>query len=178
MKWKIALVLVLVLSMLTVAFSGCVEEEVVVTPAPPLAPRVEAASTPTPKPVSIPLPTHQHISQPAPTNTSTQAQGESNLDLGPLKFSGEGTLITPPFKLESGTYIFRMKNDGSSNFTVLLLNDKHVEWCGCYEYITAVPVNTIGPFDGVKTVEISDSGNYILDIDAEEGQWSIIIEKP
>ena len=176
MKWKIVLVLMLVLSLLIVTFSGCVKEEAV-TPTQPIAPRVEAAPTPTPKPVSTPVSTHQHIPQPVPTHTSTQAQGESNLDLSPIKFSGEGTFITPSFQLESGTCVFRMKNDGTSNFTVLLVNAKHVEWCGCYEYITAVPVDTIGPFDGAKIVEVLDTGDYILDVEAE-GQWSIIIEKP
>ncbi|MFC1786644.1 hypothetical protein ACFLY8_01235 [Halobacteriota archaeon] len=65
-RWKIALVLILVLSMLTVAFSGCVEEEAV-TPTQPVVPRVEAA--PTPKPNTTPLPTPTPAPTPTPTPT-------------------------------------------------------------------------------------------------------------
>ena len=171
MKWKIGLVLVLVLSVLTVTFSGCVEEEVV-TPIQPIAPRVEAASTSTPTPTPTPTPT----ATATPIPTSTQPQEVSQPE--PIKLSGIGPGPTPIFQLESGTSIFRMTNDGYSNFTVLLVDTEAIEFCGCcYKYITDVPVDTIGPFDGVKTVEIFEPGDYILDVDAE-GQWSIIIEQP
>lgn len=176
MKWKISLIFILALCLLTLTFSGCVEDEPVMS-TQSIESRVVGAPTPISKPASIPVSNHQHIQQPLPTTNSTQAQGEYNLDLVTINLSGEGTFITPPFQLESGTYIFRMKNDGSSNFTVLLVNAKHVEWCGCYEYITAVPVDTLGTFDGIKAVKIPDFGDYVLDIDSEEGQWSIIIEK-
>ncbi|MDD2665763.1 MAG: hypothetical protein PHD13_04655 [Methanocellales archaeon] len=167
MKFRIGLVLVLVLSVLTVTFSGCVGEELVM-PSQPIAPRAEAAPTPTPKPTPIPIAT------PVPTQTQTQEVSQ----LKQIKFSGCESGITPVFQLESGTFIFRMKNDAPSNFTVLLVDVRAIEFCGCcYQYITAVPVDTIGPFDGVKTVEIFESGDYILDVKAE-GQWSIIIEQP
>ncbi len=70
-----------------------------------------------------------------------------------------------------------MTNDGYSNFTVLLVDTEAIEFCGCcYKHITAVPVDTIGPFNGVKAVAILGPGDYILDVEAE-GQWSIIIEQ-
>ncbi|MDD3421515.1 MAG: hypothetical protein PHS47_04385 [Methanocellales archaeon] len=53
MECKIGLVLILILSVLAVTFSGCVEEEPVMLPQP-LAPRVEAAPTPTPTPTATP----------------------------------------------------------------------------------------------------------------------------
>ncbi|MDD2777974.1 MAG: hypothetical protein PHS47_03995 [Methanocellales archaeon] len=168
MNCKIGLVLILILSVLTVTFSGCVEEEPVV-PLQPIAPRVEAAPTPTP----APKPTPALTEIPIPTRTQPQEVSQSEQ----IKFSGEGAFITSQFQLESGTSIFRIKNGGKSNFTVLLVNAKHVEWCGCYESITDVPVDTVGPFDGVKTVEILEPGDYILDIEAE-GPWSILIEQP
>ena len=144
MKRNVGLVLVLVLSVLTLTFSGCVEEEVV-TPAQPIAPRVEAAPTPapTPKPTSTPTAT--------PILTPTQPQEISQP--GSIKLSGIGSGPTPIFQLESGTSIFRMTNEGNSNFTVLLVDTNAIEFCGCcYKYIDAVPADTIGPFDGVKTV--------------------------
>jgi hypothetical protein len=169
MKWKIALVLMLVLSLLIVTFSGCVEEAPV-TPTQPIAQRVEAAPTPAPTPKPTPTPNT------TPTPALTQPQEASQPEQ--IKFSGCGSGITPVFQLESGASIFSIKNDGTSNFTVLLVDVKAIEFCGCcYKYIEAVPVDTVGPFDGVKTVEIFGPGDYILDVDAE-GWWSIVIEKP
>ncbi len=168
MKWKVGLVLVLVLSLLAITLSGCVEEEPVMPQ--PIAPRVEAALTPTPSPTTTPTPT----ATPIPTLTQPQEVSQPEQ----IKFSGCGSGITLVFQLESGASIFRMKNDGPSNFTVLLVDTEAIEFCGCcYKYITAVPVDTVGPFDGVKTVEVFEPGDYILDVEAED-QWSIIIEKP
>ena len=85
MKWKIGLVLVLVLSVLTVTFSGCVEEEVV-TPIQPIAPRVEAAptSTSTPKPTPTPTPAPTATPIPTPTQPLEVSQPEQ------IKLSGSG----------------------------------------------------------------------------------------
>ncbi len=40
----------------------------------------------------------------------------------------------------------------------------------------AVLVDESGPFDGVKTVEIADPGEYFLDVETI-GNWSVIIEQ-
>ncbi|MFC1786570.1 rhodanese-like domain-containing protein [Halobacteriota archaeon] len=55
MKWKIVLVLMLVLSLLTVTFSGCVEDGGV-TPLPVLTPTPTPSPTPTPTPTPLPSP--------------------------------------------------------------------------------------------------------------------------
>ena len=68
MKWKIVLILVLVLSMLTVMFSGCIEEGAV-EPTQPIAQRVEAAPTPPPTPTLIPTPKQASTTTPTPTPT-------------------------------------------------------------------------------------------------------------
>jgi hypothetical protein len=68
-----------------------------------------------------------------------------------------------------------MNHDGSADFKVLLVETGEITACGNYNtYI--VLADEVGPFDGVKTVEIFEPGDYILDVEAE-GQWSIIIEK-
>ncbi len=170
MKLKIVLVLMLVLSLLIVNFSGCVEEKAV-TPTQPIAPRVEAA-TATPAP--IPKSTTTSNATPTPTLIETQEVSQPEQ----IKFSGTGSGITPIFQLESGTSLFKMKNGAPYNFTVLLIDTEAIEFCGCcYKYVSAVPIDTTGPFDGAKIVEILDTGDYILDVEAE-GPWSVIIEKP
>ncbi len=182
MKCKIGVVLVLISIALIVTFSGCVEEEPVM-PSQPIAPRVEAAPTSTPNPTPTttpkptPAPTPTPTSDPTATPIPTPIQIQEVSQPEQIKFSGYESGITPAFQLESGTSIFKMTNDGQSNFTVLLVDIKAIEFCGCcYKYITAIPVDTVGPFDGVNTVEIFEPGDYILDVDAE-GRWSIIIEK-
>ncbi|MDD2666067.1 MAG: hypothetical protein PHD13_00970 [Methanocellales archaeon] len=120
------------------------------------------------------LPPSAHRTTSAEKQTPTPAQETSQPEQ--IKLSGHGSTVTSIFPLESGTSIFRMMNDGQSNFTVLLINYMAIGSPGIYHYIDAVLVDTIGPFEGVKTVGIVDSGHYILYISGE-GQWSIIIEK-
>ncbi|MFC1786642.1 hypothetical protein ACFLY8_01225 [Halobacteriota archaeon] len=81
MKWKIGLVLILVLSMLTVAFSGCVGEKVI-KPTQPMAPRVKAAPTPNPKPKQTQAPTAILIPTPTPPQEVSQPEQ--------IKLSGSG----------------------------------------------------------------------------------------
>ena len=69
--------MILVLGLLTVKFSGCVEEGAV-EPIQPIAPRVDAAPTPTIKPT--PAPTATPI--PTPTQPQEVSQPEQ------IKFSG------------------------------------------------------------------------------------------
>ncbi len=83
MKWKIGLVLVLVLGVLKVPFSGCVEEEPVM-PTQPIAPRVEAAPTSTPKPTLTPTP----VPTANPTLTLIEPQDVSQPEQ--IKLSGSG----------------------------------------------------------------------------------------
>ncbi len=109
-----------------------------------------------------------------PTPTPTQPQEVSQPEQ--IKFSGSEPAITSIFQLESGTSIFRMKHDGSADFEVLLVNTREIRPCGAYNTYTVL-ADEMDPFDGVKTVEILYSGDYIIDVSAK-GQWSIIIEKP
>ncbi|MDD3421813.1 MAG: hypothetical protein PHS47_05910 [Methanocellales archaeon] len=111
-----------------------------------------------------------------PMPTPAQTPVQETFKPEQIKLSGHGSTVTSIFPLERGTSIFRMTNDGHSNFTVSLINYIAVRSPGNYNYIEAILVDEIGPFDGVKTVEISDPGEYILDIYAR-GNWSVIIEK-
>ena len=107
-KWKIALVLVLVLSMLTVAFSGCVEEEPV-TPTQPIAPRVEAAPTPKPNTTPSPNPTPTPTQTPTPTPklktpdvtvTTLMVTNAPQSWRSVTNFTGKEDITTKPFPIE------------------------------------------------------------------------------
>ncbi|MCZ6750410.1 MAG: IPT/TIG domain-containing protein [Acidobacteria bacterium] len=87
----------------------------------------------------------------------------------PIQLSGFGQQVTQNFTLESGLSIFRMTHNGTSNFMVTLFdsNGQSVETL----------VNEMGAFGGAKAVEISEEGEYFLDISAD-GMWMVEIEQP
>ncbi|HIH37003.1 MAG TPA: hypothetical protein HA232_03755 [Methanocellales archaeon] len=114
------------------------------------------------------------VMTPMPTPAQTSVQEVFKPEQ--IKLSGHGSTVTSIFPLERGTSIFGMTNDGHSDFTVSLINYVAARSPGNYNYIEAVLVDEIGPFGGVKTVEISNPGEYILDIYAR-GNWSVIIEQ-
>lgn len=87
----------------------------------------------------------------------------------PLRFTGHGQQVSETFMLTEGLVIFRMTHDGSSNFAVVLLDDKG-KWI-------ELLVNKIGKFDGAKAVGIKRAGKYLLDIQAD-GNWTISVEQP
>ena len=111
-----------------------------------------------------------------PMPTPTQIPAQEVFKPEPIKLSGHGSTVTSIFPLKRGTSIFRMTNDGQSDFTVSLINYMAVRSPSNYNYIDAVLVDEIGPFNGVKTVEISNPGEYLLDI-YTRGNWSVIIEQ-
>ena len=120
----------------------------------------------------VPPKTPMSITTSNPTPTQEISKPE------PIKLSGRDSSVTSIFPLERGASIFRLKNDVPSNFKVLLVSYTKVgSWGTYHSSIDAVLVDEIGPFDGVKTVEISDPGDNILDVETR-GNWSVIIEKP
>ncbi|MDD2666598.1 MAG: hypothetical protein PHD13_05245 [Methanocellales archaeon] len=120
------------------------------------------------------LPPSAHRTTSAEKQTPTPAQETSQPEQ--IKLSRDTPGYTSTFPLESGTSIFRMTYNGSEEFEVVLVNYKEVHPCGAYDATYAVLADEIGPFDGVKTVEIIEPGTYILYISGK-GQWSIIIEQ-
>lgn len=94
-----------------------------------------------------------------PRQTATQSS--------PLTLSGTGQKVPEMFYLETGLKRFEMKHDGSSNFAVWLMDDQgnRIE----------LLANEIGSFDGSKAVSITNSGTYLLDVEAD-GNWIVSIE--
>jgi len=85
----------------------------------------------------------------------------------PFKINGVGQQATEKFTLNKGLAVFKMTHNGSSNFSVKLLDEQG-------DYIDLL-VNEIGSFEGSKAVKIPQNGIYLLDIQAD-GSWTIIIE--
>lgn len=87
----------------------------------------------------------------------------------PINLSGTGQTATEKFTLQSGLAVFKMTHSGSSNFIVVLLDSAGNE-------VDYSLVNEIGAFNGSKAVQIPDSGEYLLDIQAG-GAWTVTIEQ-
>ena len=85
----------------------------------------------------------------------------------PLTLSGTGQKVSGMFYLENGLKRFQMKHDGSSNFAVWLMDNQGNK--------IELLANEIGNFNGSKAVGITESGTYLLDIQAD-GNWKISIE--
>ncbi|NYT00849.1 MAG: rhodanese-like domain-containing protein [Methanocellales archaeon] len=80
MKCKIALVLMLVLSLLIVTFSGCVKEGAIPPPVPTPTPTPKTTPTPTPKPTPIPTPTLTPLPNPKYVAGDIVAEGPTDQD--------------------------------------------------------------------------------------------------
>ncbi|MDD2665544.1 MAG: hypothetical protein PHD13_02015 [Methanocellales archaeon] len=107
MKRKI--VLILVFSLLTTTFSGCVQEETVTpTQTPTLAPRPIPATTPTPTPrqTPVPTPTPTPAPTPSPTPTSTPTSTQKSWH-NVTTISGKGNLRTESFMINEDEWRIR-----------------------------------------------------------------------
>jgi hypothetical protein len=91
------------------------------------------------------------------------------IELPSYELEGKGKSATDIFELESGLVTFKMTHNGSSNFSITLMNDAG-------EYVDLL-VNVIGSHDGTKALGIESSGKYICDIEAD-GNWTLKIEQP
>ena len=96
----------------------------------------------------------------------TQPTPDTEMAL-PLTLSAKGQQASQFFKLNSGLTTFKMTHDGSSHFSIWLLDSSGNK--------TELLVNDVGSFDGSKAVGISDAGVYVLDISAD-GNWTVNIE--
>lgn len=82
----------------------------------------------------------------------------------PKNFVGKSQQVSELFSMGKGLATFKMTHDGSSNFAILLLDNKG--------RTVELLVNEIGSFDGSKAVGIAKAGIYLLDISAD-GNWTI-----
>lgn len=80
---------------------------------------------------------------------------------------GKGQAATQLFSMQSGLKTITMTHDGTSNFTVLLLDREG----NVVEYM----VNEIGKFNGSKAEAIQNDGIYLFDVQAD-GNWTISIQ--
>lgn len=87
----------------------------------------------------------------------------------PREFSGNSQQATEMFSIGSGLARFEMTHDGSSNFSVRLLDDQG--------QLVELLVNEIGAFQGSKATSIRQTGKYLLDI-AADGNWNIKVTGP
>lgn len=85
----------------------------------------------------------------------------------PKSFAGKGQQVSELFSIGKGLTTFKMIHDGSSNFAILLLDNKG--------QTIELLVNEIGAFNGSKAVGIKKGGIYLLDISAD-GNWTIDVE--
>ncbi len=91
-----------------------------------------------------------------------------------LALTGTGAEATKLFVLQSGLRRFTLKYDGASNFIVKLLDEQGNPAGGAYG-LDSLLVNEIGSYSGSKAVQIKETGNYLLSVEAE-GKWTIVIE--
>ena len=90
---------------------------------------------------------------------------------GGVTLSGSGPEATRPFQLEEGLTVIGMSHQGDANFIVDLLDENGTS-------VAPMGVaNVIGPFEGSTPVQITQSGQYLLDVQ-NAGQWQIQVEQP
>lgn len=85
----------------------------------------------------------------------------------PKSFTGKSQQASELFSMGKGLATFKMTHDGSSNFAILLLDNKG--------RTVELLVNEIGSFNGSKAVGIARAGIYLLDISAD-GNWTVDVE--
>lgn len=76
--------------------------------------------------------------------------------------AGVGATATDPVRLETGLAIFRLTHDGDSNFAIELYDSRG-------DYIELL-VNEIGRYGGETVVGIEETGDYVLNVEAD-GNW-------
>lgn len=144
-------IFILICVLLFVVMTGCTSDSssnAKPTAAPSSVPTALASATPTAAPVSAPSP----VPEPSPIN-----------------LVGSGPQSSQTFHLEKGLSIFSMQHQGSSNFTIWLVDSSGKK--------VGLLVNVIGEFDGSKAEGITTAGDYRLDIIAD-GQWAVDISQP
>lgn len=110
--------------------------------------------------------TKQPVGSNSTIDSATQPDEDDKFET--MSLSGVGKKATENFFLPSGLLRFTLHHEGSSNFSVKLLNSDG-------EFIELL-VNDIGDFDGSTAVAIDEEGEYLLNVEAD-GDWKIDIVK-
>ncbi len=134
-------------------------------PTPTLTPKpVPTEKPPTATPTPKPTPTEKPpTTTPTPKSTPTAAPAAV-----PRQLTGSGTQA-PTLELQQGLALFRLRNSGTSNYIVTLL-DKD-----------AKPVNllanVIGNYDGTTAIRIPANGAYTFNVQSS-GTWTVDVVQP
>ena len=104
-------------------------------------------------------------------NNIVEQQKENELKkMEPLKLTGVGQQATELFKLQTGLNRFNLTNSGTGHFSVWLVDDKG-------NNIELLANDSGQPFAGSKAVQITQTGNYLLNIEADSSSdWSVTVE--
>jgi hypothetical protein len=104
-----------------------------------------------------------------PTGSSKYQSKTTNNDSDSIKLQGQGRQASDKFNLEEGLVVFKVTNNGNSNFIVRLLdrNGKEVDTL----------FNEIGPFNGERAFNIRNAGPCLLDVQSN-GKWTAAARQP
>jgi len=92
----------------------------------------------------------------------------------PQTFEGAGNQATPFFQINKGKYKFSIKTEDNSFICVQLMDYDGNELT---EGVEASPLPyQKGEYDGVVTVDVENSNNYLLNINCD-GKWTVSVEK-
>jgi hypothetical protein len=105
-----------------------------------------------------------------PTSGSTKSfNNNSTTDSTVARLNGKGRQASDKFNLDSGLVVFKVTNEGDSNFVMRLLdrNGKQIETL----------FNEIGPFNGERAFSIPNAGTCLLDVQSN-GKWTAEARQP
>ncbi len=101
------------------------------------------------------------------SNTPTTTQQSSNSNQQPVSFSGTGEQTTQQFHWNGGAARFNLTYSGDGNFIVDVLDSSG-------NIASPGIANAIGSYTGSRVVNLP-SGDYMLDISAADGPWTITV---
>lgn len=104
-----------------------------------------------------------------PAGSSKYQATKTTTDSDAIKLSGRGRQASDKFNLEEGLVVFKVTNDGDSNYVVRLLdrNGKEVDTL----------FNEIGSFNGERAFNVRNAGPYLLDVQSN-GKWTAEARQP
>ena len=103
---------------------------------------------------------------PATATTEPQHTDPAPEPPKPINLSGTGNMATDKFQLISGLATFKFSYTGESNFIVYLLDNDGNK--------VELVANEINSSAGSKATNITASGTYLLDVEAD-GPWTVDI---
>lgn len=125
------------------------------------------ASTSSGNPTIAPSTNNYYSSTPVPTSAPVATAIPS------ISLSGSGSQATDKFHLERGLAIVSATYNGDGNFIGTLMDS--------YGHTAGIPINGLNAYAGSQAVEITNSGDYVLNIETDSitsHPWTITITQP